>query len=145
MELKITEISRTVSNCYQLVFKSDRPGNLNTWYISDVPPVITSWSLDSTLFSDLYIKDFCRGWFIDVKISCDEYLSVDGGIYFKAVVSESRHLWGLSVSSQLSAAEKTGGGGITDVQMGRLPGRLKSSIGWPGNLHNFLEFLRKCR
>ena len=56
-------------------------------------------------------------------------------------MSESRHLWGLSVSSQLSAAEKTGGGGITDVQMGRLPGRLKSSIGWPGNLHNFLEFL----
>ena len=53
-------------------------------------------------------------------------------------MSESRHLWGLSVSSQLSAAEKTGGGGITDVQMGRLPGRLKSSIGWPGNLHNFL-------
>ena len=55
-------------------------------------------------------------------------------------MSESRHLWGLSVSSQLSAAEKTGGGGITDVQMGRLPGRLKSSIGWPGNLHNFLKF-----
>ena len=73
------------------------------------------------------------------------YLSVDyGGIYFKAVVSESRHLWGLSVSSQLSAAEKTGGGGITDVQMGRLPGRLKSSIGWPRNLHSFLEILRKC-
>ena len=54
-------------NCYQLDFKIDRPGNLNTLYISDVPSVITSWSLDSTLFSDLYIKDFCRGWFIDVK------------------------------------------------------------------------------
>ena len=67
MELKITEISRKVSTFYQLVLKSGRPGNLNTWYISDVPPVITSWSLDSTLFSDLYIKDFCRGWFIDVK------------------------------------------------------------------------------
>ena len=53
-------------------------------------------------------------------------------------MSESRHLWGLSVSSQLSAAEKTGGEGITDVQMGRLPKRLKSSMGWPGNLHNFL-------